>query len=181
MAKKKTVSYRIPENLEEVAKNIADVASLRREIDQSDLELNQKVDVLKRAYTTDVVMCEMMIEDLVLGIQAFSQKNRDELTQGGSRKIISLPTGSFGWRLNPRSVRIKNVKQAVEAMKKLGLKKLLRIKEEPDKNMMLKYSKLALLIPGVKIVQEEVFQVSPEQIDLVFSVGHGRIKTAKKE
>jgi phage host-nuclease inhibitor protein Gam len=62
---------------------------------------------------------------------AFAEYNKDELFH--DRKSVQLSFGVFGYR---KSTSIGVKKTTLELLKKLGLNKCIRVKEEPDKEAM---------------------------------------------
>jgi len=77
-----------------------------------------------------------------------------------------LPTGFFGWRSTPPAVSLKNIKAVLKKLKELGLKRFIRIKEEPDKEAMLKEPEVAKSVKGVSITQYEEFFIKPLELEV---------------
>ena len=98
-------------------------------------------------------------------LQAWGAAHRDRLTDDGKSKTVLLPAGSIGWRNRPPSVRWKKgfkAEDIVEAIKKYGLRRFIRTKEEPNKERMLEEPDVAAKIPGVVIGSAgEEFYISP--------------------
>ena len=91
------------------------------------------------------------IEALTRGLQLWAEANRERLTATQGRKTIVLPSGQFGWRLRPPSVRVKAVAEVIEALKRLGLTRFIRVKEEVNKEAILAEPNVAMNVPGLTI------------------------------
>jgi phage host-nuclease inhibitor protein Gam len=102
---------------------------------------------------------------IFLQLTSWGAAHRDRLTENGKSKTVQLPAGQVGWRLRPPSVRwVKGMKveDIIAAIKNAGMRRFLRVKEEPNKDRMLEEPEAAALIPGVVIGSAgEDFFLSP--------------------
>lgn len=156
----------IPKNLEEAADFIGRIGKSQREIDKIQMELNGRVEKLKAIAVAEAKQCGENISNLAEGVYIFAESQRDALTDGGKRKAVEMLTGSFSWRTTPPAVSIRNIKAVLAKIKGLGLKQFIRIKEELDKEAMLKDPKLASSVKGVRIEQREEFIIKPAELSL---------------
>ncbi|MFA5062230.1 MAG: host-nuclease inhibitor Gam family protein [Patescibacteria group bacterium] len=156
----------IPENLVEAANILTRIAAEQREINSIENVLNDGVAVLQKKAMAFASSHNRTIAGLVRGLFIFADANRETLTEGGKTKTIQVPTGSFGWRLNPPSVHLRDKKAVIKALKKMGLKRFVRIVEDPNKEAMLEEPAVAVTVPGVKIKQEEIFSVKPNTLEV---------------
>jgi len=179
MAKKgkiKHVVIAIPGSLEEAAEFIGRIGKVQREIDRIQTELNEKVEKLKVQAMAEVKPREESISQMTEGLFIFAESQREVLTDGGKRKTVEVPTGLFGWRLTPFSVSLHDIKKVINSIKSLGLHRFLRIKEEVDKEAMLKEPEIAKTVKGVTISQREEFVVKPAELEVEISSDVSKFK-----
>lgn len=160
--KRKTVS--VPKDLNEANDFIQSIGQAQRVIQKIQSELNEKVIKLQSDAVEKAKEHEEEIEGLLDGLYAFAESNRNELTEHGKRKTVTLPTGEFLWRTTPPKVTIRNVQAVLAELKKLELTKFIRTIEEPDKESMLKERALAESVKGISITQTEEFAVKPNEL-----------------
>lgn len=162
----KKVVIVVPKSLDEAAEFLAQIGKEQRATDTIQSDLNAKVDELKVKAMFNTKLHQKKISQLVEGLFAYAEVHRNELTDGGKSKTVKLPTGWFGWRWTPPAISIRNVKAILVKFKELGLKQFIRIKEEPNKEAMLKEPEIAKTIKGVSISQHEEFVVKPAELEL---------------
>jgi len=151
----------VPKSLDEAARFLAQIGEEQRATDKIRSGLNAKVDELKAKAMVEDEPHQEKISQLVEGLFAFAEAHRDELTDGGKRKTVEVPTGTFGWRMTPPAVSLRNVKSILESLRALKLKRFIRTKEEVDKEAMLKDPETAKTVKGVSISQHEEFVAKP--------------------
>jgi len=162
----KRVVVAVPKNLNQAAQFLALIGKEQRATDMVQSDLNAEVDRLKAKAMADVKPHQEKISQLVEGLFAYAEVHRNELTDGGKSKTVKLPTGWFGWRWTPPAISIRNVKAILVKFKELGLKQFIRIKEEPNKEAMLKEPEIAKTIKGISISQHEEFVVKPAELEV---------------
>ena len=170
----------VPHNLQEAAKFLAKIGEEQRKVDAIALDLNNDVDKLKTSAMTKAKLPQEKVSNLISGLFAFAEAHRKELTNDGKIKTVKVPTGSFGWRMTPKSVSLRNVKSILEELKSLKLKRFIRIKEEVDKEAMLKESDMAETIKGVSIGQHEEFLAKPNELELEIVTNTKKLKKSTK-
>jgi phage host-nuclease inhibitor protein Gam len=95
-------------------------------------------------------------------VQSYAESNRDRLTNGGKSKSIEYTTGIMGWRQRPPSVSVRAADVVVETLKKLGLARFIRSKEEINKEAILQEPDAARGIAGLTInTGVEDFYIQP--------------------
>lgn len=166
MKRIKMPAVAVPKDLADASKFIANMAREQRAIDLVQSRLNEQVDVLKERAIADSQPHEKAKGDLLEGLYIFASANRQKLTDDGKKKTVELPGGSFSWRLTPPAVALKDIKQVIADIKSLGLDRFLRVKEEVDKEAMLKEQDVATTIKGVSIKQREDFIVRPSELEV---------------
>ncbi len=168
----------VPASPEELARFIGQIGEHQRALATIQTGLNDRIERLKAQIVVQTQSHQEAIEQLFEGVFAFAQTHRDELTEGGKTKTAHLPTGDISWRMTPPAVSIRNAEGVTELCKSLGLFRFIRVKEEPDKEAMLKESDIAEKIKGVTISQHEEFVVKPSEVGIEVS---GRTEKLQKK
>lgn len=176
---KKRPVIRVPQNIEELNEFVRLIGERQRRRDEINRELNERVEALKAEATEKIKPLADEETALFDGVYAFANSRRDELTDHDKKKTINLPAGDISWRLSPKAAKIKNVKAVLAALKKLGLTRFIRSKEEIDKEQMLKEETVAQSVEGVKIKQEELFSVKPASVSA--EITRDSLRKAKPE
>jgi len=100
------------------------------------------------------------------GLHTWAEANRESLTQGGKSKTASLPSGELAWRMRPPSVRVTGADAVIEALRKFGLSRFIRTKDEVNKEAILNEPQAVEHVPGISISQGEDFIVTPFEVEL---------------
>lgn len=174
----KKVVIPVPKSLEEATKFLAEIGQEQRATDKIQLGLNAAVDKLKVQALAGVEPHQRKVSQLVEGLFAFAEAHRDELTNGGKRKTVEVPTGTFGWRMTPPAVKLHNVESILKFLKSLKLKRFIRTKEEVDKEAMLKEPEVAKTVKGVSIGQHEEFVAKPSELEVEIVTQVDKLKKA---
>ena len=162
----KKIVVAVPKNLDEAAKFLARIGKEQRTNDIIQSDLNAEVDRLKTKAMADAKLHQDKISQLVEGLFVYAEVHRDELTDGGKRKTIEVPTGIFGWRMTPPAVSFRDVKSILKNLKSLGLERFIRTKEEIDKEAILREPNVATTVKGVSISQHEEFIAKPAELEV---------------
>ncbi|EIF0163143.1 host-nuclease inhibitor Gam family protein, partial [Salmonella enterica] len=102
------------------------------------------------------------IDTLSKGVQGWCEAHRDELTQNGRTKTASLITGKVEWRNRPPSVGIRGVETVLETLRRLGLERFIRTKEEINKDAILSEPKAVEGVAGITVRSGvEDFAITP--------------------
>ena len=168
----------VPRSLNEAAQFLAEIGQEQRATDKIQSGLNAKVDELKAKAMVDVEPHQKNISELVEGLFAFAEAHRDELTNGGKHKTVEVPTGTFGWRMTPPAVKLRDVESILKSLKSLKLKRFIRTKEEVDKEAMLKEPETAKTVKGVSIGQHEEFIAKPSELEVEIAIEVDKLKKA---
>jgi phage host-nuclease inhibitor protein Gam len=176
MPKKAVVA--VPKSLDEAAEFLTQIGKEQRATDKIQSDLNAKVDELKTKAMANVEPHQEKISQLVEGLFAYAEAHRDELTDGGKRKTIEVPTGIFGWRMTPPAVSLRDVKSILKSLKSLGLERFIRTKEEIDKEAILKEPNVATRVRGVSISQHEEFIAKPAELEIEIATQVDKLKKA---
>ena len=156
----------VPQSREEAAAAIRQIGDNGRAIARLQADMNDAIGRLKEAAEAQAAPLVAANKGLVDGLRTWCEANRAALTGGGKVKFADLGTGRVEWRFAPPKVTIKGVEAVIAAVKTLGLP-FLRVREEIDKEAMLREPERARLVPGVSIGSAgENFAVEPFEAQL---------------
>lgn len=160
-AKTKGANTPVPQSKEEAQRFVREIGEANRQIARIQADMNDRIAKLKERGELDAAPLADLVKAMTEGLRTWSEANRAMLTDGGKRKWADLGTGKIEWRLAPPKVTIRGVEAALAAIKTMGLP-FLRVKEEIDKEAMLREPEKARFVPGVTIGSEgENFSVEP--------------------
>ncbi len=144
-------------------------------VDQALLEIGRRereVEILEHGYQQQIESLKARLVDAVkplqehkaaleLQLQAFCEAHKGEFK--GKTRVLNFGTVSF--RQSTKIV-IRGVQVCIEALRKLGLKDYVRVKESPDKEKMKDLDDAILLQVGAKRQPEDVFgyEVNRERV-----------------
>lgn len=174
----KRVVIAVPKSLEEATQFLAQIGEEQRATNGVQSGFNRKVEELKAEAMAAAEPHQAKVSQLVEGLFAFAEAHRDELTDGGKRKTVEVPTGIFGWRMTPPAVSLRDVEAILESLKTLNLKRFIRVKEEIDKEAMLKEPEVAKTVKGVSIGQREEFVAKPAELEVEIATQVDKLKKA---
>ncbi len=164
---KTTVKLVVPQSREEAEAWIRQIGDHRREVVRIETAMNDEIAVVKDKYEQQAKPYRDDVEALIEGLQAWAIANREQLTGGGKRQSVELATGMISWRVLPPRVTIRKAENVIDALKKLGLQRFIRTREEINKEAMLDDQEAARLVPGVTIGSAgETFNVDPFETEL---------------
>lgn len=155
-----------PQTKDECVEAIAEIGRKQRERDRIQADMNDELAAIKQKYETLALPLADTIRVLTSGVQTWCEANRDALTNGGKVKFAALASGEIKWRMRPPSIRLKGADAIMELMRKLGLSRFIRVKEEVNKDALLAEPDVAKNIPGVTISQTEDFVIIPFETEL---------------
>lgn len=155
----------MPSSLSEAAEWLAEIGKEQRASIEINVRLNKVVERLKQKALVKDAPHQERLALLVVGLYRYAEANRDVLLED-KKKSVTLPTGSFGWRMSPSAVSLKNVDSVIESLKTLGLDQFIRVKEEVNKEAMLDDEETAKTVNGVTISQHEDFYIKPSELGI---------------
>lgn len=179
MAKKehiKRVVLPVPQTLDQANEYLRRIGAARRQISRAQDGLNTQIADLQETVGKVIAPIEDECKALVDGLYAFAQANRAALTEHDKTKKVKLPAGEFFWKWTPFSVVVEGVKEVIQNLKKRRLKRFIRVKEEIDKEALLKELDVARKIPGVTVSQREQFFICPVEVQVDISGIAGKEK-----
>jgi phage host-nuclease inhibitor protein Gam len=165
---------RAPRDAEEANAYLAQIGALQRDLVLIQAALNEAHAADKARAEAEAAPLVAQAERLTRGVQIWAEANRESLTGGGRSKTVQLAAGEIAWRSRPPSVRIRDVAGVLVALATAGLHRFVRVKQEIDKEAMLREPALASAVPGVSIGSAgEEFVVTPHEVTLAAASGAG--------
>lgn len=147
-----------PSSREEVTEYIRQIGEHQRKAMRQKAAMEKKLEKIRQKEIPKIDAEEKTTEELVKALYVYARDHRDKLTEGGKFKTVPFPTGTIGWRLSRVSVVLKDkVEEIIKRCKEAKLRQFIRIKEEIDKDAMLREKEKAVKIEGVTIKQRENF------------------------
>ena len=160
----------VPQSREEAAAMLQQIGTLNRQRARLEADMNDAIAAIKEQAEAQAQPLRDQAEAALEGLKLWAEANRQTLTDGGKVKFADLGTGRISWRFRPPSVRLTKVEAVLEALKRLGLTRFIRTREEPSKEAMLAEPDTARTVPGVNIGTEgEDFLVEPFEVELAGS------------
>lgn len=163
---KTVAALTVPQTREDVAERIAEIGADSREIRLMEVEMNQIMARIKEEFEQRAEPFRRRIAEAQLGVQAYCEANRIDLTVNGKVKTHAFTTGEVCWRIRPPSVRITGEDSVMCALRSRGLDRFIRIKEEINREAILNEPTAVALVPGIRISQIEDFVVTPFEVEL---------------
>jgi phage host-nuclease inhibitor protein Gam len=158
-----TFACRSREEVDACIKQIGDAQRRREEIRTA---MNEELAAVKARYEEQAAPHSAVIKELGEGVRIWCEANRAELTRDGKTKTARLQAGEIRWRLRPPSVSVRAAGLVIEALKRLGLDRFIRTKEEIDKDAILAEPGAVQDVKGISVVQGEDFVIVPFATEL---------------
>jgi len=164
-AKKTAVPYAC-QNREEVMDAIKTLGDTQRELVRLETSINDEIAAITQREKCRIDALKKQIDVLTTGVHWWCEANRQMLCANGG-KTANLITGEVSWRQRPPSVSLRAVDKVIDTLKRLGLERLIRIKEEVNKEAILADPKKVAGVAGITVVQGlEDFTVTPFEVDI---------------
>ncbi len=167
MAKTKTktrgVNLPVPQTREEAADAVRRIGELGRDLVRREADMNDALARIKQQCEEAAQPARDEHDALMEGLKVWAEANRAALTNDHKVKFALLGTGKILWRFRPAKVSApKDQSVVVAALKRLGLARFVRVKEEVNREAMLAEADVARTVPGIRIGSEgEDFVVEP--------------------
>lgn len=164
--KQEAVYVPVPQSRDEAAIAIAEIGRHQRERDRIQADMNDILARCKAEAEAQAAPHLAAIRTHAHGVQLWCEAHRAELTQDGKVKTAQLATGEVKWRTRPPSVTVRGVEAVLATLKKLGLGRFVRTKEELNKEAILAEPAAVEGIKGLAIGQGEDFVIVPFETKL---------------
>jgi phage host-nuclease inhibitor protein Gam len=166
-AKAKTKAAPVAQSREEVVELIGRIGELGRQVTRLEADYGDQAAELKSRHEALVEPVAAAMADAQARVQGWCEAHRDELTKAGKVKFARFPTGEVKWRAAPPSIKLRKVDEVIATLKRLGLSRFIRTKEEVNKEAMLEEADVAAVVAGVTVIRDvEDFIVEPHQPEL---------------
>ena len=123
-------------------------------IQATETEMNEKIIAIKNEAKEKVESLKAKKDLLELSMKEYSSEH---MLDFGDRKSMPLTFGTVSFRVSTAIRLIANAKRVVELLREHGLKKCIRIKEEPDKDQMAELDDATLRAVGARRKTEDAF------------------------
>jgi len=164
--KTESPDLRIPQTRLDAEEFIAEIGRKQRTRQRLQADMNDQIAAIKQQFEEQAQPLGAEIAQLNKGLHVWCEANRSALTQNGKVKFALLASGKINWRMRPPKVGLRGKEAIIEACKKLGLQRFLRVAEDINKEAMLAEPEIAATISGVSITQGEDFVVTPFETEL---------------
>lgn len=152
----------VPQTRDEAAADIRRIGDLQRDHLRKLSAMNDAIADIAAITQPSLDAIAEKIKQLQEGVQSWCEANRDELTNGNKVKTANFITGEVQWRQRPPSCSVRGAESVIEALKRLGLGKFVRTKEEVNKEAILNEPDAVKGVAGISIVTGvEDFVISP--------------------
>lgn len=151
-----------PQSQTDCAADIKKLGDLQRDFARMTADMNDEIAAITKRYQPKLETITGRIEVLQKGVQTYCEAHRDDLTSGGKVKFANFVTGEVNWRQRPPSVTVRGAEAVIDALKRLGLSKFVRTKEEINKEAILNEPGAVRGVAGISIVTGvEDFVITP--------------------
>ncbi len=150
---------------EEAELVLSELGTIQRAVKAVELEMNDKMSVLKAKYEAEAQPMNAAIEEKTAMLYDWAEENKALILRDGS-KTAKLATGELSWRTTPPAVRFKSADTVVDNLKRLGLERFVRTKEEPNKEAILTEPDAVKGVAGITITQSEMFVAKPFESEI---------------
>lgn len=152
----------VPQSKDEAAADIRKIGDLQREALRATTEMNDAIANITQRFQPRLDALNDQIRTLQEGVQGYCEAHRIELTDGGKVKTANLITGEVQWRQRPPSVSVRGSDAVLEMLKRLGLTRFIRSKEEVNKEAILNEPDEVRGVAGLIVVTGvEDFVITP--------------------
>lgn len=156
----------VPGSRVEADEAIREIGAHQRRRQELQTAMNERLAAVKAEFETQAAPIGAAIKTLSQGVQVWAEANRSELTRDGRVKTAKLGNGELRWRTRPPSVTVRAAGVVIEALKRLGLTRFVRTKEEVDKEAVLADPDAVRDVKGISIGQGEDFVIVPFSTEL---------------
>lgn len=153
--------FPVPQSRDEVNEAIARIGLLQRERERIQADMNDELAKVRLRFEELATPLNEQITGLSQGVHTWCEAHRMELTRSGKTKFYDFAAGEIKWRLRPPRVSLQSVENVLETLKRLGLTRFIRVKEQLNKEAMLAEPEVVSGVAGVRIEQSEDFVIVP--------------------
>lgn len=159
--KNQAATHPVPQTKEECDAVIARIGQLQRQRTMLHAANDELMAQIDRRNKQDLEPIEKEMQVIAKGVQVWCEANRHLITREGEVKHAQFPAGVVRWRMRPPKVVVRGVDALIALFKERGLTRLVRTKEEINKEAILADPQSIRGIGGVNIEQGEDFVIEP--------------------
>lgn len=157
-----------PQTQNDCAADIKKLGDLQRDMARVKADMNDEIGDVTNHYQPKIDTLVERMELLQTGVQTYCESRRSELTNQGKVKTANFITGEVQWRQRPPSVAVRGADAVIETLKKLGLGRFVRTKEEVNKEAILNDAEAVRGVGGISINSGvEDFVITPFEAEVV--------------
>ncbi len=156
----------VPQTKDDACADIRKIGDLQRESLRTTTEMNDAIAAITQQYQPQLDATNEQIKTLQDGVQAYCEAHRDDLTNGGKVKTANMITGEVQWRQRPPRVSVRGADNVIDMLKRLGLTRFIRTKDEINKDAVLEEPDEVRGVAGLTVVSGvEDFVITPFEQD----------------
>ncbi len=164
--KARAASVAVPQSKTDCATYIKNLGDIQRDFERQRAEMNDAIANITKHYQPALEALTLRMTNLQEGIQTWCEANRASICTGDT-KTANLITGDVAWRKCPPSVSVRGVDAVIETLKRMGLGRFVRTREEVNKEAILNEKDAVRGIPGITIVCDvEDFSITPFAVEV---------------
>ncbi|MDH4122395.1 MAG: host-nuclease inhibitor Gam family protein [Deltaproteobacteria bacterium] len=165
------VAVAVPKTDQEAAEYVMTIGAHQRELKMLEAAVDEQKSAFDQKLMSEAAPHKQGIEDCAEGLRIYCEANRKRLTNDGKVKTVDFEHGIVAWRMRPPSVRVASVKAVIDTLRALDFTRFIRVKEEVDKEAILREPETVAHLKGITISQGEDFIIKPNETDLEQVVG----------
>lgn len=157
MARQKPKNLYPVKDLEHANKVLAQIGQLKRQVTAIEAKMNDDIDRIKADSEAAVEPLASKIASLENGLLAYAEYNKDELfVKARSKELVY---GSLGYRRSHELATQPKItwKQVLGKLQELGFTEAIRIKKDPDKDILRTWADEKLALVGCRIREKDTF------------------------
>lgn len=163
--KKAAVAVPVPSSRDEVSRDIAALGQQQRELARLEAAMNDELAEVKEKWEKLADPHRQKIGALTTGVQVWCEAHRGELLKGDA-KTAAFPAGEVQWRVRPPRCAIRGAEAVLDTLRRLGLSRFIRSKEEINKDAILNEPDAVKGVAGISIEQGEDFVIKPFEAEM---------------
>ncbi|WP_250870440.1 host-nuclease inhibitor Gam family protein [Hafnia paralvei] len=148
---KNAAAVYVPQTKQDVTCDIRKIGELQREAVRLETQMNDEIAKITQRFSPVIEAIKSDLNLLSKGVQGWCEANRDDLTNNGKTKTANLVTGEIQWRNRPPSVAIRGADSVLETLKRLGLDRFIRSKQEINKEAILNEPLAVAGVAGITV------------------------------
>ena len=151
----------VPQTREEAIEAIAAIGRHQRERQRLEAAMNEELAAVRARHEAEAAPHTAAIDGLSHAVEVWADANRALLTRHGRTRSAKLAGGDIGWRLSPPAVEVEGEAAVLEELQRRGLQRFVRVRESLNREAVLHEPEAVADVPGIEVVQHEVFVIKP--------------------